>query len=217
MIDKLFELCSSGPDGFVADRAWVEDLQAKGLACNRCAAISPDQAKGFTSLVVTNRKNPPIHVGNTAWLSCGVTLSQRLIDLLDESEVTSWGGIYPIVNSAGFIFDSDKFLLPNRSSSGIVRGPGGPPLPTVCAICGRLRYWPGPVQNQRYILRRYWNPKKRFTLLGERVVCEPQYFREVIQPLNLSRLVGAKVKVIDEPRDGLPADFGEMIKHLPRV
>jgi hypothetical protein len=212
----LFELHTSGPDGFIADRTWVKDLQSKKIACWRCTAIYPDQRVNITQLVVNNPKSPPIHLGSAAWLSCGITLSRQLIDVLGHDTVKAWGSLHPIINTAGTTIDSQMLLLPERSMNGCIRGPEGPPPPSTCVSCGRLRYWPGPIQTERYLLHQYWEPAKQVLMLNETIICESAFWQKKIQPLKLKRLFAAKIKITDEPRDGLPADFHQMLQKLPK-
>ena len=47
--------------------------------------------------------------------------------------------------------------------------------------------------------------------LADLVVHTPEYFRDVIGPKHFKSLKAESRELVDEPRDGLPADFNEML------
>ena len=64
---------------------------------------------------------------------------------------------------------------------------------------------------KQYLLRRYWDGSDGITLLDENLLCTPDYFHDVIGPKHFKSLKAESRELVDEPRDGLPADFNEML------
>jgi hypothetical protein len=212
-MEYVYHLYSSSSEGFAADRDWIEQIRREGIACSLCAFIYQDQLRRFSQLVVSNRKAPAIHKGSVSWMARGVVLSHRLIDVLGKSLVQEAADLFPIVNKMGKNMESHVFLVP-APVQGIVRGPGGPPPPGICAICGRLRYWPGPEYSDRYLLRRYWTEGAKFKFMAGQLIVDASFYEKEVKPLKLGKLVAYKLPLIDEPRDGLPADYTELVNCL---
>lgn len=182
------------------------------LACSLCGYIYPGKADEVPQAVISNRTELPVHLGNIAWLVNGSILSHDMVDVLGQKMVGELGRLVPIVNEAGAHMTSHSFLIP-REVPGLIRGNGGPPPPGTCAVCGRLRYWPGPDPKERYMLRRYWRDYA-FTIMNGWFLCSERFYNEKLKPLTLGRLGVDEVPIVDEPRDGLPADYAELFDTL---
>jgi hypothetical protein len=68
-----------------------------------------------------------------------------------------------------------------------------------------------------YLLRRYWDGSDDATVICEEVVCTPAFAKAAVSSKRFKNLVGHARDVQDEPEDGLPADYDEMVAEVRRL
>jgi hypothetical protein len=53
-------------------------------------------------------------------------------------------------------------------------------------------------------------------LLNGWTVCAAGFFEDVIMPRGLPKITGDRIALVDEPNDGLPADYSELVGEVRR-
>jgi hypothetical protein len=204
--DYVYWLTSLGSDGFHTSSAWLDLQRREGLLCKHCGRIMPHKVQSPASFVCDSKRPLRPHVGIPDGVNCCAILSETLIDLMIADELKQIGRLIPVVNPEGRVDNTHMVCVSFQNDAGAIRGPA-PHEPGVCKVCGLLSYWPGREPTEWYVLRRYWDGSRNFGCLSSWLILKAEYYETVIHPLKLEKLRGRKVRLVDEPRDGLPADF----------
>jgi hypothetical protein len=200
-------LFTPGQEAFHSPPEWQGELRRLGIRCAQCGGIRPDARDKLSVLVITNVPRSRVQGPGSFW--GGMILRSDLIDLIGRPKVQKLCRFVPIEDERGKEVPDFWFLMEHKRR-GQFRGSKDSMI-GICKVCGRLGYWP---QGAWYLLRCYWDGSDGITLLDDKILCTPEYFRDVIGPMHLRYLKGESRTFSDEPQDGLPADYDEMIAEI---
>jgi hypothetical protein len=143
-------------------------------------------------------------------------ISHLAARLIGADQLRLIGRIVPVVDAAGNSAEGHIGLIPHDRRSAIRSKDERCPA-ALCHECGRLLYWPGwPPSANWQVLQRDWEEESELGYIGDCILCSETFWKEVLEPAKFPRIKGHKIAVVDEPPDGLPADYDEMLAELRR-
>jgi hypothetical protein len=202
----IYELSSSGVEGFVANERWLRQQVRTGRICSKCNWLRLDRVGEIQAVCVFGGDPPPIHVGLVSGVGAGVLFSNRLLRLLGGSNARYHA--LPVTDFMGHRYDFTYLI--EKQQTGCARGSFRLP-PWICPVCDRLSYFP---RGEKYMLDLYWPPQTRFKVDGFGAFVDAEIFERKIKPKRLSRLTSKKVKLVAQVSDGYPADFDAMFQKI---
>jgi hypothetical protein len=140
-------------------------------------------------------------------------MSHELIDLIGRRGMRRSCHFFPIRGSNGYAHNTHAYLVA-KQIVGCLRDTDGT-ASSLCPQCGCLLYPAGA--DEWYLLRRYWPGRAVFLLLDYAALCRADVFENTLLSRDLARLAGTEVPLADEPQDGLPADYMQLLAAVKRV
>jgi hypothetical protein len=201
---------------FHADPSWRDRQRQLGIICPRCNNLRHDRIGDVDQLVVTCEVPDAGHFTGV-WDYGGAVpklLSKKVLVALSSAGIDRIGRIVRIVTSNGVLIDSHAALVAH-GVPGTIRT-RAPDPPSICAECGHFGYWPNWPPSKWQLLRSYWPTGAELVLIGNWLLCSDDLWAQTIEPLKLPRVKGHKVALVDEPADGLPADYDELVAEVRR-
>jgi hypothetical protein len=195
--------------GFVASEEWRGRARRAGIRCATCHALRPEARGTLSEVVVAARPKRKRVVDGVHWLPGGVVLHEDLIHVIGVQTLKALCRFVPVFDECGTELKDYHFLI-ERVQRGSFRGSADTQL-TLCRECGRLLGYP---MGEWYLLRRYWDGSDGITVLADSVICTPDYFRTLLAPRRFPSLRAESKALVDEPRDGFPADCEELIEAI---
>jgi hypothetical protein len=207
--DYVYWISSTSQDGFGVDREWQQRMVDSGILCSICFNVKFGQLDKIDQVIVRNDHTVRTHKATIGGIQPNEVISKQLTELLGPDRVEPLGRKVPLISYRGMAYsDFVCFLRCNDSTKGIVRGcPAKGPF--LCKECGQLLYWPGWPPEDWYVLRRDWPAGTELAFLGF-LLCSSSLWEQVIAPQKLKQLKGYKISIVDEPKDGWPADYKAM-------
>jgi hypothetical protein len=213
----IYELSSSGVDGFVANEQWLRQQVRTGRICRKCKWLRLDRVDELEAIYVVRTYSqthwevllpnpPPIHVGSVSGLAAGVVLSNQLLKLLGGANDQHY--TLPVMDYTGHRYSFTCLIEKQQSWS--VRGSFKLP-PWICPVCDRLMYFPS---DEKQVIDLYWPAKTRFKVGGSNVFADAAIYERKIKPKRLSRLRSKRVRLVAQSNDGYPADFDAMFQAI---
>jgi hypothetical protein len=210
MITHIKWLFSSGQEGFVAAPEWLPDITKAGIRCPYCEGIRPESRNKHLEVIICGVPRNCVNSTVSAFWG-GQIFRCDLIEVIGKNMLDDLCFSLPVRDRHGKECEDFQFLI-EKKPRGVFRGTSESDV-GLCPECGRLLYWPMP---KPYLLRRYWDGTGGVTVMNDDILCTPDYFREVLGPKHFPRLKGESRALADEPLDGLPADYDEMVAELRR-
>lgn len=201
-----------GEVGWVPHLPWLAELVARGVACRECESVRPGAAGALREFVCMKPERACWAWSPTFMGDVGVVLHDRVVEALGDLAGRSGLRELPVVTAAGQRVEGFRLVVPD-SPLGHIRGDTTSSI-KACGTCGRLRYWARP-ERGRYLLRRYWDGRGGWALISGELYCTPKFFRDRLEGLRHGhkRLrFEASGRFVDEPTDGLPADYEELVR-----
>jgi hypothetical protein len=202
-------LYSSGQIGFVEDAEWIRELRKQRISCSHCDALRPEARHSISTMYLSSVPRRKIPVGRV--LLGGVMIHRSLLEIIGVDRFRDTCRYLP-VRQYHTSKDSDFVCLIDNKRRGAFRGDFSSRI-GLCEVCGRLLYWPCGV---RYLLRNNWDGTGGITVMGSDLICTPEYYEEVLKPHKPPLLRAENCLLIDtdDPPDGLPVNFDEMIERI---
>ena len=176
---------------------------SRGALCNVCNSISSDHFEQISNVYLENTSEPETYLGVIGGILGNFVFHRKLLGAIGVDKLQKLGRIVTVCDEAGKILPSFLCLLINeRTNLSLTRGTV-PNQPSVCKMCGRLRYWPGWPPETWYILRRDWTSDADIAFMRF-PICSPHMWELVIRPLGLEALDATRLSVVDAARDGWP-------------
>jgi hypothetical protein len=208
-MDHVFNITSTAQAGFGQLIPELrEEFVAKEIICRHCGLISPGRVGDIDRVVVNVDYVPKTHSGVIGDVWYTQIMSNELYGHLGRERVGGLGRVVPVENYLGQDFTGFKcVLIDERQRKGEVRG-DSPNEPSLCKECGRLRYWPGwPPDKNWYVLRRDLPDDRRDLFHMGFLLCTSELWERTIKPAKLKHIRAHRLRVLDEPTDGWPADY----------
>jgi hypothetical protein len=210
--DSVLWLYSRGSDGFLADQAWRENLDRKGIRCPECDWLREGGIDRLDALVVDYLPEKRV-LGGVSCLHGGLVMRSDLIKAIGTKRLDSLCHFRPVFLADGTELNEFTYLV-ERDCRGCFRGQRDSEV-SLCNECGRLCYWPRAYEKW-YLLRSYWDGADGATVLEGHLICTPSYFQTVLLPHQFPRLTYKTFRFADAPNDDLPVSVEEMKAEVRR-
>jgi len=211
-MDYIYEITSTAQAGFGQVHPQLrEEFVAKGIICPHCGRIDPLHLNDIDRIIVNVDYVPKTHSGVIGKLVYTELFSSQFYEILGHERIQRLGRVVPIENHLGQFQNRFKcVLIDERQGDDKVRG-DTPNEPSICKVCGRLRYWPGwPPSEKWYVLRRDLPKDGRDLFHLGFLLCTPELWEQKIKPVKLKHIKAHRLRILDEPTDGWPADHQEL-------
>jgi hypothetical protein len=208
--DDLVVVYSSASEVYFADDNWGEAANQAGFRCPRSLRRRPNPVN-VPMKVVLSHVPKHVYVGVIARLGGCLIVHSDLIQHFVPEWLESHCYILPTYDQAGRHLVNLSCVFRKRDEE-IIRGPADSKV-CLCGVCGGLGYSPAGGQ---YLLREYWPGGLGLKVVSDEVICTRAFFDEVIKPMGLKRLVSERLPLREEPIDGLPAPYVELVAEVRR-
>jgi hypothetical protein len=205
---------SLNPNSYRVAPRWRDQQRDLGVVCPQCERVRPERVGDIQRVVVQESSPTGGDFSSIIRFAGAEVLSARAVDVISHERLLRIGRLVPIISAAGHVIDTHVALL-GVSSRAVIRGPN-PDAPSICRSCGDLKYWPGWPPTKWYLLRRYWDERGELMLNNNFLLYSESLWKQVVEPKQMPGVKAHKVALVDEPTDGLPADFDEMITEIRR-
>jgi hypothetical protein len=209
-LNEVQWLASGGQAGFVALSGWRSELTRQGIRCGHCEGIRPD-AIGRLDRVLVGAARPEREAGRVSALWGGYAIRSDLAERIGPAKLRELCISIPMFDKDGILLRDFQFYV-ERKPRGAWRG-GPESRFGLCKECGRLGY---STVGQRYLLRRYWDGSDGITMICGEIVCTGEFARRVVGIAQFSNLEADVFALQDDPADGLPAEYDDMINEIRR-
>jgi hypothetical protein len=205
----LFSLWSTDEEGFVASPEWRGEMTKRDLRCGHCHALRRDTFDQIDQVVICgNPRRLSFGLASACW--GGLIIRANLVKLIGEQRLMSTCSSVPVSLENGKVVDDLRFYVERRPHA--CRRGGAESQIGLCMQCDRLLYWPQPAG---YLLKHYWGDE-RVRVLDYQVICTADFVASLASDRAFRTLKADIVPVKEEPEDGLPAQYNDMVSEIRR-
>jgi hypothetical protein len=220
-LKQLFSIGSSGQNAYIVDPDWAREATKAGIRCGTCHALKRESLDELR-FVCVDEHEPKVSVGGIFGLWNGAVVRDDVAQLIGQAHLTQACHKIDVRTRRGDPLERIHLYV-EREPRGVIRG-GVHSNVKLCAECQRLLYSLMPEDiafrhqklDEEYVLSDYWDEGRHALLLDSHLICNRQFVDGVRASKQFGKMVVTTLNVRAEPLDGLPKEYGGLVRELLR-